>query len=614
MRRCGGLKIKIMRTKTIQLHPEIFNTARNLFGIENPDQKKLKQSVAISSTVENLKSTQEKQKDSRIFAVYPAIIEEAFTQTMDNYRKFVALKNFTFKEENHNINTYNNNVREYRKLNTSKCFEMQNNVDAFIKNRKSFSPVDYNDQVEKFNIEYGMLIRKKKLITIKPTAELVFQNFICIYNQQLMKKNQRYMSCNLTQSTPLEPFKVNAWRVTQLKRNGIQSLPLCKKTILNHRKRLEEFGVFVDYHFINSSHAVEVHINPEILVVKDIYNSKIAIAENQHVTSKSGKIVPNDNDTITRTLLNEVKNESKVENFPSDKEFATLTPFNLTFTRTPTRKEEVNYGAAPCTPVEVNTEQLAIYLQKNIDSTLLQTIVSDSEFAKQLENCEFNNYKPIDIRILHKVAYSGAVTRDQFFEIVMFDFLKSLQKNIYKTPGTYFGSWYNTIKLFRAQRWNLFNGEKFQPTNLVSEVTEYRWRIQWARNWYRKNPNVNPLFPNQYLDVTRKTSKEVGFEYTKSKWIDQQKENHKYDQLQKKQTIEAKKRGIAINHAKKCETQLNRFFKNKITLTQLYEYIENNLPSNFYQKLPDLIEMRYLKLNQKTIDIDDKIKYNALEF
>lgn len=595
---------------------DYFNLARNLFGIETPEESKLKTSIATSVTVENLKPVQEKENDKRIFAVYPAIIEEAFVQTMDNFRKFVALKNFAYKEENYNINSYNNNVIAFRKLNNALCFDMQNNVEAFIKNRKTLSPTDYNEQVEKFNSEFGNLIRKKKLITIKPTAELVFQNFICIYNQQLMKKNQRYIGIQFKERTPLEPFKVNAWRVTQLKRNGVQSLPLCKKTILNHRKRLEEFGVFVDYHFINSSHAVEVHINPDILVIKDLNNSQIVVSENQRVISESGKIVPNDNDTLTRTFKNEVKNEKKVENFLVDKEFPAVTPFNFIFTGTPTRTKEENYGAGAPPENTAISDVPAQQLQKTIDNNLLETIVEDSVFAKQLENCEFNNYTPIDLRILYKVAYRGAITRDQYFDIVMIDYFKSLQKNIYRKGDVYFGSWYNAIKLFRIQRWNLFTGDKFQPANLFEEITQYRWRIQWARNWYRKNPNVTPLFPNQYLDVTRKTSKEVGFEYTKEKWLEQKREIEKYDALQAKQALDGKKRSIEANHNKKMELHLNRFFKNKITLTQLYDFVEKNLPANFSQKLPELIESKYLKINQKSIAIEEeyKISWSALEF
>ncbi|WP_395043145.1 hypothetical protein [Flavobacterium sp.] len=595
---------------------DFYNLASNLFGVQNPDQTKLKNYVASSTAVEQLKPATEKANDKRLFAVYPAIIEEAFAQTMDNFRKYVALKNFQFKEENFKINTYNNNVIAFKKLNNALCFEMFNNVEAFIKNRKSFSPVDYNEAVEQFNNLYGMLIRKKKLITIKPTAELVFQNMLCIYNQQLMIKNKRYIGCGITEATPLQAFKVNAWRVTQLKRNGVQSLPLCKKTILNHRKRLEEFGVFVDYHFINSSHGVEVHINPEILVIKDIFDAKVRIAENQVVTSESVKIVPNDNDIFTGTYINEMQNERKVKNFPIVKEFPLVTPFIFSFTGTPTRTEAIKLGAGENVPSQVNTANMPAQNKQNIFEKVLDTIVDDSQLAKQLENCEFNNYIPIDLRLLHTIAYSSFINRDQFFDIVMIDFFKSLQKNIYKKGNVFFGSWYNAIKLFRLQRWNNINGGKHKPTNLVDYITKYRWRIQWARNWYRNNPNVTPLFPNQYLDVTRKTSKEVGFEYTKSKWINQQNELKKYDDLVLKQTREAKKRGEIINYNKKLELHLNRFSKNKITLTQLYDYVQKNLPPAFLQKLPDLVESKMLKCNKKTILLQsqDVIRYSPIEF
>ena len=597
------------------LSPDIFNLASNLIGIEQPAETKLKQNVAIASTVINLQVA--KELDKRTFAVYPAIIEEAFSGTMNNYRKFVALKNFMFCEENDRINQYNRNVVKFLKENKFKLTEVQLQFSQiFIKSKKSLRPVQYNEKVDEFNNQYGLLVRKKKIQTIKPGAELIFQHLLYLYNQQLMKKNTRYMGCNITEATPLEPFKVNAWRVTQLKRDGVLAMPVCKKTILNHRKRFEEFGVLVDYHFINSTHAVEVHINPEILVLKDLQTSKLVLTENQQVTAVSGKIVPNDNVSFTRTFINEVKNEKKVKNFLIDKEFPSVTPFIFSFTRTPEPQQDVNLRVGGDAPVQVNTATQPAKQRKYGLDWVFDTIIPDSQLAKQLENCEFNNYIPIDQRVLQKVAYSSTTTRNEFFDIVLIDFFKSLQKNIYKKGNVFFGSWYNAIKLFRQQRFKDFNGNNLQAHSLVEHIAELRWRIQWARNWYRKNPNVTPLFPNQYLDVTRKTSKEVGFEYTKCKWNDQIKEIEKYDALAKKQENEAKKRGIAINYNKKLQLYLNRFTKDKITLNQLYDSVENNLPAQMLHKLPKLIEQKQLEINQKTIFVQysEQIEFSALEF
>lgn len=212
---------------------------------------------------------------------------------------------------------------------------------------------------------------------------------------------------------------------------------------------------------------------------------------------------------------------------------------------------------------------------------------------------------------MHKLAYNGILTREEFYDVAMTDFFKTLQKNIYKTQPVYFGSWYNAIQEFRKQRWVLFSGDQFQKSHIVDEISQYRWRIQWARTWYLKNPIVKPLFPNQYLDVTRKNAKEVGFEYTKEKYKMMLQDNAKYDAIAKKQLANARLRKETINWNKKLETHLNRFVKDKITLTQLYDYVENNkFPPEFLATLPDRVQTKMLSLNKKF----EPVQFNIYDF
>jgi hypothetical protein len=150
---------------------------------------------------------------------------------------------------------------------------------------------------------------------------------------------------------------------------------------------------------------------------------------------------------------------------------------------------------------------------------------------------------------------------------------------------------------------------------LVDEISQMRWRIEWARKWFIKN-EFTPLFPYNYFDMTRKTSKEVGFEYTKAKWNEHLTAIAKYDALKKKQQSNATKRKETINHSKKCENALTRFFKNKLTYSQLFDYVEQNLPKQYLEKLPDLILKKSLKTNEKSIAItqEEAVKYSFFEF
>ncbi|MFV5689068.1 hypothetical protein ACM55M_10640 [Flavobacterium sp. ZT3R25] len=580
-----------------QLDSKVFSLASNLFGFGNTIEKK-KTLESIATTVAT-----SLQLDNRIMAVYPAISIEAFSITMDNYRKYIAGYNFKTNAENDLIDKHNANV---------KCFILQNELNKiqkefstlFVKNKQSLKAREYNENVDAFCKDYGMILYKKKIQTVKYATELVFQNLLHLYNSQLMKRNEQYMKLGVTAVRPIEEFKINSFLVTELKRNGINSLDLCTKTVRNHRQRLQECGVFVDYIFKGQNRPVEVHINTEILIVLDLKTSKLTIAENQRLTSESEKVLP-DNNENTRTVLNEYQKKENVKNIPLfNKEFPLVTPSHLFFTGTPASKEQ--------NPTEVAGAE-SVKVSETLSEKLQNLILHPQELAVNLANKEYNNYKPIDIRYLFKEAYSGTMLKEDFREMVIQDFFKSISK-IYKNTTPFVGSWKKAIALYMQNKWIAFTGEAFNKASIVEDVQQMRWRAEWARKWFVKN-EFPPLFPYDYFDMTRKTSKEVGFEYTKAKWGEHLQGKAKYEALKKKQEANAVRRKVEINYAKKCENEVNRFFKNKTTMPQLFDYVEKNLPVEYLEKLPKMIEKKALKMNEKTININtDFAQYDFSEF
>lgn len=586
------------RVNNPPLHNDVFNLAKNLFGFDAPAQKELKEEAAVKLSIAS-------DTESQTMAVYPAIIDEAFSATMDNYRKFAALKNFQVSEENDRIKQFNNNVRNFKKENRLALSEVQLEFSQrFPKTYKSLNPTDYNEKVDEFAKEYGMLVQKKKMITLKPTAELVFQNIIFMYNQQLMKKNTRYISNGIVTKTPIERFKFNSWKVTQLKRNDVKSLDLCKKTILNHRKRFEELGVLINSEFHGWQYATSVEVNPQILVFKDIYNAKIVTPENQSLTSQSGKIVPNDNEKLTGTFL---KVSEKSENGQADfldKEFPSVTPSVIFYSNTSSKEQNSTEGAAPKN----------VKVSDTLSEKLESQIIHPQELAVRLANHEFDNHKPIPIRYLFTEAYRGTLTNEEFRELVIQDFFKSAAK-IWKGKTAFAGSWKKAITLYLNNKWITHTGLSLNKAAIFEDIQQIRWRTEWARKWFISN-NFNALFPYDYFDVTRTTSKEVGFEYTKAKWNEHLKNKEKYAALKKRREANAATRKIIINHAKKCENEIKRFYKNRITLTQLYDYVEKNLPAEYLEKLPYLISKHSLNITTQNYSTDgnDFAKYSPFEF
>lgn len=564
--------------------------ASNLFGIGSPSE---------SQTSEAKEPSQEK----RIFAIYPAIIEDAFARTMDNYRKYIATYNFQTEAENDLIRKHNlaiDRMLKEKPLTT----EQRDHIVSFRMKFGNLNPRDFNNEVDQY--VYGKVTKKKTIQTVKYQTELIFQNFLHLYNSQLMKQNERYMKGGIITKRPIQEFKVNSYLVTSLKRNEVNSIDVCRKTVRNHRQRLEEAGVFIEYHFAGRNRAVELHINPEILVVLDIHTMKIKNAEKQRLTLTSGKLLL-DNNESTGTLINKIQKKENVCNNSQDIRSSSeaLTPSYLFFTGTHASKQQKNTAPPAEKSVKIFT----------FSDKLREQILHPQDLAQRLTNNEFVNYKPIDIRDLHTEAHSGTLTREEFRELCIQDFFKSVSK-IWKESTPFIGSWKIAINQYYHSKWMAFNGFAFNKVNLVDDISQMRWRIEWSRKWFTKHPAFKPLFPSDYFDFTRKTNREVGFEYTKKKWQEHLTATTNYDNLRKKQEKNSKLRKETINHAKKCEMIVNRFLKNKITYSQLYDYVEKNLPSQFHDKIPIIIEQKTLQDTSRVVQVDDKeyIKYSFYEF
>ena len=586
-----------MRTIPNQrLDNKVFSMASTLFGFgENPIKE-----------VSNAPIEKPLQLSGRIIAIYPAIIEEAFSSTMDNYRKYIASYNFKTQAENELIQAHNNSVKEFCKTTVLNEVQIQYKRLFLLHNAKNNNPRGYNEAVNQFCNDYGLIVEKKKIQTVKYATEVVFQNLLHLYNSQLMKRNEKFIKGGIASKRPIEEFKINSFLVTQLKRNEVSSIAICTKTVRNHRKRLEEAGVFVEYHFAGRNRPIEVHINPEILVVLDVYTSKIKRSENKELRLTYWNVLP-DNNESTRTFINEYKKKENVENISQDIRSSSeaLTPSYLFFTGTHTSKEAMQTKGAGGDP---ETKE------KTLSDKLHELILHPQELAENLANGDYHNYKPIDIRYLYKEAFSGTLNNEEFRELAIQDFFKSISK-IYKSSTPFAGSYKKAINLYYQNKWIAFTGNSFNKSVLVDEISQMRWRIEWARKWFVKN-EFTPLFPYNYFDMTRKTAKEVGFEYTKAKWNEHLKAIAKYDALKKKQQANATKRKETINHSKKCENAVTRFFKNKLTYSQLFDYVEQNLPKQYLEKLPDLILKKSLKTNEKSIAItqEEAITYSFFEF
>lgn len=520
-----------------------------------------------------------------LLAHYPYINKDAMAMTMDNYRLFVADYNTKVKEENTNTERYNAAVQKYRTNNADKLTDVQKEfARLFIKHNCDKKAKEYNQAVEQFNLDYGMLHTKKKFKTIKYATEIIFQQMLYLYSVQLVKSTNEYVKLGVSQPTPVKQMNINAWHIASIKRNEIFAVDVCTATIRNHRERLEEAGILVDYMFRGHKSGLKMNINSQILVVFDAKTGLFSNAENQPLNLQTSKDFAY-NKEATRAIKNNIK---KIENgVAAFLEKGTASPESLSSFL----QEHPMQGAKVQTPAAREN----VKVSENLSDKLENLILHPQELAEKLAAGEFNNYQRIDKRILYKEASYGTLTREEFKQLIIQEFFCNAAK-IYRGKNVYIGSWKKAINAYIEKLFLVNNGAVYLYNKelMVDKLQEMLWRINYAQRWFIKT-GINRLFPSDYFDFSRTEKKEIGFEYTKKAY-----QNHlKYIENKPKEVQKAKKvtelRKASVNHSKKYEAKLNLFFKGKVSLDELIDYTTANLPAVYMEKLSEVI----MKLSTK---------------
>lgn len=540
----------------------------------------------VIETFKDVKPTLEKKKiyvasafnERPLKAIWPIIESESFAATMDKFRIFVDDINTKRKIENESIDKYNESCKAIQLNEIQDTFKR-----VFVKKFKSYSASFYNEEVDKLFAEKGIQLPKKKLHIIKYATELVFQNILHEYAQQLKQHTKIIQDLGITQERPLKMLEINSVKIAQLERNGVKSIPVTNETIKNHRKHLIDAGVFFDYTFCGHKRGVKVHINPEILVVLDLKTEKLTTLENQCVTTRTAKSFCNTKEvTVTKVNNNNIK--ENVDNNSLEK--GTASPDNsFAFYNNTTSQLENKQTRAAAKTVKVSEN-----LEKLIETKI--------EFCNKLTKGDYNNWVPIDIRTMYLESKEGTITREEFRELEIQEILKSLAK-LYKNSKPYFGSWLKAYDLLLSKEFLNPNGHLYHKDLMVDKLQEYRWRINHANKWFAKT-GVRPLFPHEYLDPTRTTAKEIGFVYTKKAFLKHKKDIQ--DRISNENVIilNAKKRKERINYAKKFDLVISRFMNNRLSLNDTFDYIKNNLPEQYRLKFTEKL-LNYSPKKIKTI-------------
>ena len=551
------------------------DTLRN----ENLKQRNTGRKIPVAVTrLERVTFAETVTNHAPVMAHLPYINKDAMAMTMDNYRAYVNRYNEEIGLLNTSIKKYNSEVDQQLSINQDSISDVIKNLSRVFVLRNSQKPAkQYNELVEDFNKTYGILVKKKCHLTIKYATEIIFQQMIYLYSFKLTKYSNEYTKLSITHLAPVKQMTINSCSLSTARRNDIQAISICKQTIRNHRKRLEEAGVLVDYMFRGHKTGLKMNVNSEILVVYDAKTGKYSNSENQEVTPQTHKELTNMNEA-TGTYKNNIKKIEKGIAVFLDK--GTASPDSL-FVFLPEHPRQERNSTRAGAPKNVK-------VSNNYSEKLENLILHPQELAVQLSAGTFNNYKPMDSDYLERESMYGTMTREEFKDLTI-QMIFCYAARLYRGKNVYPGSWKKAINSYHEKLFLVNNGNGeflVHKSVMVQKLKEILWCLNRNHKWFLKT-GINPLFPSDYFDFSRTESKELGFEYSRKAYKLHQKYLEEKPKVQHTIKKKTEKRKTAINYAKKFDNKLNQYFKNRISLDEMIDYVTNNLPSEFMTKFSE---------------------------
>lgn len=522
--------------------------------------------------------------------------------TLNKYRAYIGKYNERLVSINAEVESYNETVKKHKKGNTPKP-ETAKRIKTFLADsRKIYNNHEYNSLAAQFNAKHGLWLHKRVIKKVKPPTIQVFGAFLYAYSGQLIELNKVSDKASITHKRGLPRFELNPHEILSQMRNGAKNLDLCKRTIRNHRQRLEECGVLIDYEFHSHLRPVTLRFSPKILDILDEKTPKHQIPQNQEVTNSMGKEIPHDN--VTTKAINKKKNkEGKVKNFSQDKEFAYAHNHKIVFYKSTTVRDAEILNA----PDKKN--QAAAEKFNENSEILREMILSPRDLALQLENGEYDYYKCIPLETLRSEASSGNLSEKEMQLLVIQEHFKYSGKLYRDNPAGSgdWGGWYKIMGDWEHDMLKKFTGKLFDKHSMVEKLQEWRWCIKSAKNWFNKNNWQQIPFPALYFDLTRRDKKLVSFVATGEFYKQKLKNDESY---KKRKAARIARNDQHARNLSKLDTAVKKYMKKTYDLQQLTAYVNQNIPAYMYL-LPKKIEQAEstpLVFDYLTMDAISKLK------
>lgn len=515
---------------------------------------------------------------------HPIITPQDYKESIKNYGLWVKKYNMEVWIESAQVRDHNREVSSFRKA-AIISLEAKVREGIWKKERKALTPEKYNAEVDQYNVKHnGLWLNKKPLRQeVKKTSEAVFLAILHQLNTQLYDRKRMRHSLGVHIETEVPKVRIYPNKIVSLERNGYLSLPISKETFCAHRNRLEEAGVLQGYEFHGVNRPVKIQINPEILKVSDNEKPKKARnsrenpnAENQSLNSPSTKKPPHVH-VSTRTKKDKDQVREKEGNF-SEKEKLVL---NCTGTSTGTPKGKIT--------VPKNSPGPKISLSEKLRAT----IQDQTDLSQELSEGKHNDHRPIPNKYTESEALNGFLDQEEYKELAIQDIFK-FSALLFVKLDVFAGSWQNAFKIWMEEMWKSPNGH-----TLSKPIIHSRWQncisvLKKVYAFQKRNPDWQIRYPSLYFDPARTSKFESSFAYALRNFATEPAPA----KTKTARKLEHLKNSRSVNDLKKAQRKAREFFAKKISLDDLYEYVEQNCNAQIYEQINEIVKTEWNKTHK----------------
>jgi hypothetical protein len=519
---------------------------------------------------------------------------------LDNYRRYTQYYRELSVIRNKEVKDYNSvvatNTAKHNKEDLAK-----REIAAFTSEMGRVSIEEYNTAVEIRNNQNGEpLISKKRYMPVPKSYEHTFSMIVFKYAMQIQEKNNILQSVGATTLRALQKVKINPYELCNTVINDVNTLPYSKRTMQNHVLRLVEAGVLFAHEYKGYFHhkdpkmragkPSEYHVNSDILVIYDDEKRKTLTSQNQLFTFSIEKKLRY-NVIVTRTYKDKTNINEIVSNQFQHKEKTSRSSTFLKVARSPKVEHNKNYKNTNA-PKE-DKKQTGAEIFNEYSEKLRELTPEKHELIDDLANKVYDKHRfKLQQRLEYELS-NGNLSKIEYLDLLVAQFMM-LVAPMYQDKEVFSGSWFNSYEDIRDLFLNS-NGTIPGKVNLLNTFASLHWRINYAKKYYRSKKEVRPLFPSQYFEPYRKTSKSGGFAYTLNFWKNQQEYHANAHIRKQKQIGEAKIRNQRYQMIELVEKQIRQVVNGTKTVTQLHNFVttNKNIPADVKLKVPQYLEKAY---------------------